>query len=188
MENLYMPVLKSLSFTALPKTGNDPVQLRRAKFVPKLEEHKLLLKDPTTSGPSSGGSRSTARGRPPLSSGPSGPGGRSIPRVRLSSIKFGAKLIEFEKGKAGIVVQSKDKLAGVIDALISAVRAGELGELFSQAARPVRSARRARRPDYANRVAGPTRHPSSWPICRRLRRQCFSEPHESAHAARPSAP
>ena len=27
------------------------------------------------------------------------------------SIKFGAKLIEFEKGKAGIVVQSKDKLA-----------------------------------------------------------------------------
>jgi hypothetical protein len=28
-----MPVLKSLSFTAIPKTGNDPVQGRRAKFV-----------------------------------------------------------------------------------------------------------------------------------------------------------
>jgi hypothetical protein len=41
-----MPVLKSLSFTALPKTGNDPVQMRRAKFVSKLEEQKLLLKDP----------------------------------------------------------------------------------------------------------------------------------------------
>jgi hypothetical protein len=41
-----MPVLKSLSFTSLPKTGNDPVQLRRAKFVAKLEEQKLLLKDP----------------------------------------------------------------------------------------------------------------------------------------------
>jgi hypothetical protein len=41
-----MPVLKSLSFTALPKTGNDPVQQRRAKFVAKLEEQKLLLKDP----------------------------------------------------------------------------------------------------------------------------------------------
>src|SRR6266446_1390516 len=38
-----MPVLKSLSFTALPKTGNDPVQQRRAKFVAKLEEQKLRL-------------------------------------------------------------------------------------------------------------------------------------------------
>ena len=41
-----MPVLKSLSFTALPKNGNDPVQTRRVKFVAKLEEQKLLLKDP----------------------------------------------------------------------------------------------------------------------------------------------
>jgi hypothetical protein len=45
------------------------------------------------------------------------------------SIKFGAKPIEFEKGKAGIVVPSKDKLPVVIDTLISAVRAGELDEL-----------------------------------------------------------
>jgi hypothetical protein len=41
-----MPVLKSLSFTAIPKSGNDPVQTRRAKFAAKLEEQKLLLKDP----------------------------------------------------------------------------------------------------------------------------------------------
>ena len=41
-----MPVLKSLSFTAIPKTGNDPVQACRAKFVTKLEEQKPLLKDP----------------------------------------------------------------------------------------------------------------------------------------------
>ena len=40
-----MPVLKSLSFTALPKSTNDPVQQRRAKFISKLEEQKLLLKD-----------------------------------------------------------------------------------------------------------------------------------------------
>jgi hypothetical protein len=37
-----------------------------------------------------------------------------------------------EKGKAGIVVPSKDKLV-VIDTLITAVRGGELDELFSQA-------------------------------------------------------
>jgi hypothetical protein len=41
-----MPVLKSLSFTALHKNGNDPVQFRRAKFIAKLEEQKLLLTDP----------------------------------------------------------------------------------------------------------------------------------------------
>jgi hypothetical protein len=51
------------------------------------------------------------------------------------SIKFGAKPIEFEKGKAGIVVPSKDNLPAVIDTLISAVRAGELDDLFNQAAK-----------------------------------------------------
>ncbi|MDW4767111.1 hypothetical protein NQ273_28365, partial [Escherichia coli] len=38
-------ILKSFSFTALPKAGNDPVQMRRAKFIAKLEEQKLLLGD-----------------------------------------------------------------------------------------------------------------------------------------------
>jgi hypothetical protein len=41
-----MPVLKSLSFTVLPKPSNDVVQIRRANFVAKLEEQKQLLKDP----------------------------------------------------------------------------------------------------------------------------------------------
>ncbi len=41
-----MPVLKSLSFTALPKNTNDPVHIRRAKFISKLEEQKQLLEDP----------------------------------------------------------------------------------------------------------------------------------------------
>jgi hypothetical protein len=53
----------------------------------------------------------------------------------VMSVKFGAKPIEFEKGKAGIVVPSKDKLPAVIDTLITAVRAGELDELFTQAAK-----------------------------------------------------
>ncbi len=128
-----MPFLKSLSFTALPKSGNDPIQTRRAKFVAKLEEQKLL---PTTSGPSSDGPRSMARGKPSLSSRPSGPGGRRTRRDRSwMSVKFGARPIEFERGKAGIVVPSRDKLPAVIDTLISAVRAGELDEPFNQAAK-----------------------------------------------------
>ena len=41
-----MPVLKSLSFTAMPKNSSDPIQHRRAKFIAKLEEQKQLLTDP----------------------------------------------------------------------------------------------------------------------------------------------
>lgn len=41
-----MPVLRSLSFTAIPKSSSDPVLIRRAKFITKLEEQKLLFQDP----------------------------------------------------------------------------------------------------------------------------------------------
>src|SRR4029079_7304480 len=59
-----------------------------------------------------------------------GPSGQVV-----MSVKFGSKPVEFEKGKAGIVVGTKEKLPSVIDALIAAVRAGELDELFGQAAK-----------------------------------------------------
>jgi hypothetical protein len=74
-----MPVLKSLSFTALPKTTNDPVQQRRTKFITKLEEQRLLLKDPKHV---RDGRRSTGSDRPPPSSRPSGLGGRLIRPAR----------------------------------------------------------------------------------------------------------
>ncbi len=131
-----MPVLKSLSFTTLPKQVNDPVQSRRAKFVAKLEEQKLLLKDPNyvrsvqrwtkVNGQRQATTKQQAV-RPWWKTDASG--------QLVMSVKFGAKPIEFEKGKAGIVVPSKDKLPGVIDTLIAAVRAGELDELFSEAAK-----------------------------------------------------
>jgi hypothetical protein len=129
-----MPVLKSLSFTALPKSGNDPVQVRRAKFVAKLEEQKLLLKDPNhvrsvqrwtkVNGERQATTKQQAV-RPWWKTDASG--------QVVMSVKFGAKPIEFEKGKAGIVVGSKDKLPALIDTLIAAVRAGELDDHFSQA-------------------------------------------------------
>lgn len=131
-----MPILKSLSFTALPKAANDPVQMRRTKFIAKLEEQKLLLTDPNhvrivqrwikVDGERKATTKQQAI-RPWWKTDPSG--------QVVMSVKFGAKPIEFEKGKAGIVVGSKDKLPAVIDALIGAVRAGELDELFSQAAK-----------------------------------------------------
>ena len=144
-----MPVLKSLLFTALPKAGNDPVQLRRAKFVGRLEEQKLLLKDPNhvrtvqrwakVDGERQAVTKQQAV-RPWWKTDPSG--------QVVMSVKFGARPIEFERGKAGIVVPSKDKLPAVIDTVIAAVRAGELDELFSQAAKTGRSGRHARRLDH----------------------------------------
>ena len=120
-----MPVLKSLSFTALPKTGNDPVQTRRAKFVAKLEEQKLLLKDPNHVRTVQRWTKVDGQRQAVTKQQAVRPWWKTDPAGQVvMSVKFGAKPIEFEKGKAGIVVPSKDKLPAVIDTLISAVRAG----------------------------------------------------------------
>jgi hypothetical protein len=99
-----MPVLKSLSFTALPKSANDPVQMRRAKFVARLDEQKLLLKDPNhvrtvqrwtkVDGERQATTKQQAV-RPWWKTDPTG--------QVVMSMKFGAKPVEFERGKAGIV-------------------------------------------------------------------------------------
>ena len=38
-----MPILKSLTFTAVPARSSDPVAGRRAKLIGRLEEQKVLL-------------------------------------------------------------------------------------------------------------------------------------------------
>lgn len=43
------------------------------------------------------------------------------------TIRYGQKMIEFEKGKAAISVPNKDGLNEVLDVLIAAVKSGELG-------------------------------------------------------------
>src|ERR1700679_3703620 len=143
-----MPVLKSLSFTALPKSTNDPIKQRRAKFVARLEEQKLLLKDPNHVRTVQRWTKVDGQRQAVTKQQAVRPWWKTDPAGQVvMSIKFGAKPLEFEKGKAGIVVPSKDKLPTVIDTLIAAVRAGALDELFSQAPRPEQSARLARPPD-----------------------------------------
>jgi hypothetical protein len=89
----------------------------------RLVQHQLVISIEPSARPAESRS-STARIAPVAAAG-----------QVVMSIKFGAKPVEFEKGKAGIVVGSKDKLPARIDALIAAVRAGELDDLFSQAAK-----------------------------------------------------
>ncbi|MET4044915.1 hypothetical protein ABIC03_006644 [Bradyrhizobium sp. RT6a] len=131
-----MPILKSLSFTALPKAGNDPVQMRRTKFITKLEEQKLLLGDPNHVRTVQRWTKVNGERQPTTKQQAVRAWWKTDASGQVvMSIKFGSKPVEFEKGKAGIVVGSKEKLPAVIDALIGAVRAGELDEHFSQAAK-----------------------------------------------------
>jgi len=53
-------------------------------------------------------------------------------------VRIGWKPLEFEKGKAGVVAGTMEKLPEVIDVLIGAARAGELDPMLEQAktARP----------------------------------------------------
>jgi hypothetical protein len=41
-----MNTLKSLTFTTLPTHSGNPILDRRAKVIARLEEQKLILKDP----------------------------------------------------------------------------------------------------------------------------------------------
>lgn len=131
-----MAVLKSLSFTAMSKASTDPAFVRRVKFIEKLEEQKRLLEDPgyvrtvQRTAEVDGAKQAVVRRqrvRPWWKTEASG--------QLLMSIKFGSKPIEFEKGKTGIVVPSKEKLPAVIDTLISAIRAGELDDHFAAASK-----------------------------------------------------
>ena len=127
--------LKSLSFTAVPKGERaDPVVTRREKMIARLEDQKSLFKDPTfaptvtRSVKNAEGVKEKVEVKKPLR-----PNWRTDANGAIVlTVRYGFKIIEFEKGKAGIAVPSKEKLIGVIDTLIAAVRAGELDALLEQ--------------------------------------------------------
>lgn len=131
-----MAILKSLNFTILPATTANPTLDRRARIITRLEEQKLLLADPNY--------RRTVRSwvkkdgeRTPVEKQQ-----RVLPSWRLAAngsylffIRVGQRALEFDKGKSAIAVPSLDKLPPIIDALISAVRSGELDEQLAQASK-----------------------------------------------------
>ena len=128
-----MPILKNLTFTAVPARTSDPVANRRAKLIERLEEQKALLA-------SASYVRRTQRW---VGKGDERRQVEKQQRVRpwwrvdasgglIMSVYHGTKPIEFERGKAGIAVASKEKLPALIDSLIGGVRAGELDDLLSR--------------------------------------------------------
>ena len=132
-----MPILKNLTFTAVPARAHDPVAARRAKLVERLEEQKALLANPahvrkSTRWTGKGDERRQVereqRVRPWWRTDPSG--------AVVMAVYHGARPLEFEKGKAGIAVADRGKLAGLIDTLIAAAKAGELDGLMAWAPKP----------------------------------------------------
>jgi hypothetical protein len=128
--------LKFLTFTTLLNSSRNPAEARRAKTIARLEEQKRLLADPshvrtTKRWVKINGEKSLIekqqRAYPWWRTGPNG----SV----VFFIRLGGKPIEFEKGKAGIAVPTPGKLPEVIDAVIAAVRAGELDDALAQSSK-----------------------------------------------------
>jgi hypothetical protein len=132
-----MTVLKSLTFTTLPKIGANPTMDRRANIIARLDEQKLLLNDPTYTRTVRMWVKKDGQ-RTPVDKQQ-----RVSPWWRMNAngsyfffVRSGWQPIEFEKGKTAISVPSLDKIPAVIDTLITAVRNGELDEQLAQAKKP----------------------------------------------------
>jgi Family of unknown function (DUF6641) len=129
-----MGALRALTFTTLPKIGANPVLDRRTKMINRLEEQKLLLKDPNYTRTV----RTWVKKDRQLM--PVDKQQRVLPWWRANAngsyvffVRSGSKPIEFEKGKNAIAVPSLDKVPMVIDILINAVRNGELDDQLAHA-------------------------------------------------------
>jgi hypothetical protein len=121
-----MVILKGLSFVALPKVENDPVMIRRKEVVARLELQKALAADPQhVRTVKVKGVEKTSKIQPMWRPMPDG----SFCFV----LRVGFKPIEFAPGKSAIAVPSLDKLPGIIDTLIGAVRDGSLDDKIKPA-------------------------------------------------------
>lgn len=131
-----MPVLKSLSFAALPKPPSDATQVRREKLIGRLEEQKALLDNPNLIRTVQRSVKENGEKRIVSKQHKVRPWWRADSGGQLfMSIRFGGRPVEFEKGKSAISVPSKEKLPTVITTLIEAVRAGELDDVLAQASK-----------------------------------------------------
>jgi hypothetical protein len=133
-----MGTLKSLTLTALPKIGANPILDRRTNMIARLEEQKCLLNDPNYVRIV----RTWVKRNGQLE--PVDKQQRVLPWWRMDAhgsyvffVRLGSKPIEFEKGKNAIAVPSSEKIPMVIDILINAVRNGELDAQLAQAKKPL---------------------------------------------------
>ena len=125
-----MKSLKTLTFAAQPVTQKTPTMVRRAKLVAHLERQKLLAEDPLYVRTQQKWVIQDNGAKVPVqTSKPVRPWWKTDDTGALYlTVRYGAKPLEFEKGKAAILLKDRTKLVATIEMLIAAVRAGELDE------------------------------------------------------------
>ena len=142
-----MSLLKSLTFAVAPRAAAlNPIQIRRQRLIARIEDQRRLVADPSFA-PTVKRVKKNADGTK-----------EQVERaIRLKpwwradangsvvlTVRYGLRPIEFEKGKAGIVVGAPDKLDAVLQTLIAAVAAGELDTHLQAVKVPGRSAPRSK--------------------------------------------
>src|SRR3984957_8584290 len=124
-------------FTAVPGRIHDPVMIRRDRLIRRLDEQKALFQNPSYVRTVQRWVEQDGQKRQVEKQQKVRPWWRTDAAGHvLLSVHFGTKPIEFEKGKAGIAVPSKEKLPALIDSLVAAVKAGELDEVLKKATKP----------------------------------------------------
>ena len=129
-----MSMLKGLSFAAAPRAATQlsMEELRRNKLIAHLQEQRAIAE-----AEAAGEQHVVMRRRWQLS--PTGEKTRVEVEKRLKRwwstqadgqlvlvVRWGSRVIEWERGKAAIVVGDRSKLVAVLDKLIAATQAGEL--------------------------------------------------------------
>ena len=129
-----MSILKSLNFTAAPRAAMQlaPEELRRNKLIAQLQEQRAIAH-----ADAAGEQHVVMRRR--WRNTDTGERQRVEVEKRLKrwwtaqadgqlllTVRWGSRAIEWERGKAGIVVGERAKLVPMLDKLIAAAEAGEL--------------------------------------------------------------
>ena len=131
-----MSALKGLNFVAVPKqAANDPVQARRNKLITQLEQQRELAKDENY----------VVKRQKWVKQEDGGKQLVDLPKRvkrwwRLDGagncfliLRYGNKVISPMPDKGAIAVGDKAKLPEILDAVIAAVRAGELDAVMAAA-------------------------------------------------------
>jgi hypothetical protein len=143
-----MSLLKTLTLTANKPNNADPTLIRRQRFIDRLEDQRQLAKDPTYAPMVRRWKKDENGVRQPIDSYR-----RVKPWWRQDAtgslvlvLKKGLKTLELEKGKAGILVGSTDRLEGVFDTLIAAAKAGEMDSALGAVGNKTNKDQRALKP------------------------------------------
>ena len=136
-----MNMLKTLTFITAPTQVNDPTVRRRGKLIERLEQQKALFSNPAHHiteqrwVKDENGTKQLLQKQKRI---------RRWWRTDLSGnttlvVRYGAKPLEFEKGKTAIAIGDKAGLLDVLDALIGATQSGELDQIIPKP-QPLRDA------------------------------------------------